>query len=76
MTARTPKTRTTLLSLVIAAVLIPTALARPIPIPEDGAVADEPARALKPTLTETKPGMKITRALELAALAGTATTSR
>jgi hypothetical protein len=73
---RTTKTRTTILSLAIAAALVPTALARPIPIPEDGGVADEPARVLKPTLTATAPGMEITTALHLAALAGTATTSR
>ena len=76
MTSRSTKMRATLFSLAIAAVLVPTALARPIPIPEDGGVADEPARLLKPTLTETKPGMTITPALHLAALAGTATTSR
>jgi hypothetical protein len=76
MTSRSTKTRTTFFSLAVAAVLVPTALARPIPIPEDGGVADEPARVMKPTLSETKPGMTITPALQLAALAGTATTSR
>jgi hypothetical protein len=79
MTPRTTRTRTTLLALAIAAILVPAALARPIPIPDDGHIA-APTNTVttspaKPTLDATKPGTKITYALYLAALAGTATTS-
>jgi hypothetical protein len=77
MKPRTSRTRTTLLALAAAAILIPSALARPIP--DDGDIvvpsAGLSASPAKPSLQPTKPGMKITQALYLAALAGTATTS-
>jgi hypothetical protein len=80
MTRHTTRTRTTLLALAIAAILVPSALARSIPDPADGSI-DTPTYAMttspaKPTLKPTKPGTKVTQALYLAALAGTATTSR
>ena len=80
MRRRTTRTRTTLLALAIAAILIPSALARPAQRSDDGngnaptyARSTSPA---KPTLKPTKPGTKVTQALYLAAVAGTATTSR
>lgn len=60
----THRIRTTLLALAAAVLLVPAALA---------GSSSSPA---KPTLEPTKPGAKVTYAMYLSALAGTATTSR
>jgi hypothetical protein len=67
MKRSTTRTRLALLAVAVGALLVPSALARPT------APAKSPS---KPTLQATKPGTKVTYALYLAALAGTATTSR
>jgi hypothetical protein len=66
MKPSTTRTRLALLAVAVGALLVPSALAKPTP-------AKNPS---KPTLTATKPGTKVTYALYLAALAGTATTSK
>jgi hypothetical protein len=65
MKRSTTRTRLALLAFAVGALLVPSALAQPTP--------KSPS---KPTLEATKPGTKVTYALYLAALAGTATTSR
>jgi hypothetical protein len=70
--------RTAAVALAVAAVLTPTALAKPIP---DGpntelvANATTTTRPLKPTLQLTSPDTTVTLQMYLEALAGTATSS-
>jgi hypothetical protein len=76
----TPRTtgRTAAVALAVAAVLAPTALAKPIPDAPTSDVAANAAattRLLKPSLQLTTPDTMITLDLYLSALAGTATTS-
>ena len=70
--------RTAAVALAVAAVLIPAALAKPIPDgPDTEVVANVAAttRPLKPTLQLTSPDSTVTLQMYLEALAGTATTS-
>jgi hypothetical protein len=79
MTPRTTGIRATLAALAVAAVAVPAAMARPVPIPDDGPVVgtnDVTLRPMKPSLPSTSPGAEITTSLYLQALAGSATTSR
>ena len=66
MKRSTTRTRLALLAVAVGALLVPSALAKPTS-------AKSPS---KPTLQATKPGTKVTYSLYLAALAGTATTSK
>ena len=66
MKRSTTRTRLALLAVAVGALLVPSALAKPTPTKSPS----------KPTLEATKPGTKVTYALYLAALAGTATTSK
>ena len=64
-------------ALAVAAVLVPTGLAKTLPAPDDGqdTVIRSVARAVKPTLEATTPQTQVSQQLYLQALAGTATTS-
>jgi hypothetical protein len=78
MTPRTTS-RTAAFALAVAAVLTPTALAKPVPMPDgpnmEVAATAAATRLLKPSLQSTTPDTMITLDLYLSALAGTATTS-